>query len=406
LADRYFSEGGTPLSATSTSGLAVVYTAKTAALCQVLDLGNGKFSVQPVYPLTGANTITCVITAAQPGDTRFNAAASVDRSMLISKQPTQVNVRTSASIPTAAGIFLYASTLTTAGRITGSITMVSMASLTPAICTISDIGVFDTTNGPRGTVRAKANGTCQIKIDYPGNSDSFPSTTTWIATVTGITGPPVGSNAPQTITFPAIPNREFGAGVYPKAVASSSLPVTYRSLTPTVCYIITQLAAGPAIQTVYPKPAGDNLTCTVEASQAGDDRFAAAPPVTQSFVWSKAAMYITPYWAPSNVRNVRLQPLTSTSYVSNSTYFFTSSLLFTSGQNSGLLSIGHIMSAVSTTPDICTVQVVEADDRTGGIFTRATVRMINVGTCSITWGFAGTDSRLAATSVMNVVISR
>jgi hypothetical protein len=117
-------------------------------------------------------------------------------------------------------------------------------------------------------------------------------------------------------------------------------------------------------------------------------------------------MYITPYWAPSNVRNVRLQPITSTSYVSNSTYFFTSSLLFTSGQNSGLLSIGHIMSAVSTTPDICAVQAVEADDRTGGIFTRATVRMIKVGTCSITWGFAGTDSRLAATSVMNVVVSK
>ena len=406
MADRYFNEGGTPLNATSSSGLAVVYTAKTANLCQVLNLGNGKFSVQPVYPLTGADTITCVITAAQPGDARFNAAISVDQSMLISKQPTQVNVRTSASVPTPAGIFLYASTITTAGRIAGSITMVSMASLTPAICTISDIGVFDTTNGPRGTVRAKANGTCQIKIDYPGNSDSFPSTTTWTATVTGITGPPVGSNAPQTITFPAIPNREFGGGVYPKAVASSSLPVTYRSLTPTVCYIITQLAAGPAIQTVTPKPTGDNLTCTVEASQAGDDRYVAAAPVTQSFVWSKAAMYITPYWAPSKVRNVRLQPLTATTYASNSTYFFTSSLLFTSGQNSGLLSIGHIMSALSTTPDICSVQVVEADDRTGGIFTRATVRMIKVGTCSITWGFAGTDTRSAATRVMSVVVSR
>jgi hypothetical protein len=182
--------------------------------------------------------------------------------------------------------------------------------------------------------------------------------------------------------------------------------VTYRSLTPTVCYIITQLAAGPAIQTVTPKPAGDNLTCTVEASQAGDDRYAAAPPVTQSFVWSKAGMYITNYWAPSKVRNVRLQPITATTYVSNSSYFFTSSLLFTSGQNSGLLSIGHIMSAVSTTPDICSVQAVQADDRTGGIFTRATVRMNKVGTCSITWGFAGTDTRSAATRVMSVVVSR
>jgi hypothetical protein len=184
------------------------------------------------------------------------------------------------------------------------------------------------------------------------------------------------------------------------------LPVTYKSLTPNVCYIITQLAQGPAIQTVSPKPAGDNLTCTVEASQVGDDRYAAAPPVTQTFLWSKAPMYITPYWGPTKVRNVKLQPLTATSYWSNSTYFFHSSLLFTSGQNSGLLSIGHIMSAVSTTPDICTVQTVEADDRTGGIFTRATVRMNKVGTCSITWGFAGTDTRSAATRVMSVIVSK
>jgi hypothetical protein len=184
------------------------------------------------------------------------------------------------------------------------------------------------------------------------------------------------------------------------------LPVTYRSLTPNVCYIITGLSNGPAIQTVSPKPIGDKLTCTVEASQQGDARFAPAPPITRSFLWSKAAMYITPYWAPTQVRNVRLQPITATSYWSNSNYFFHSSLLFTSGQNSGLLSIGHIMSAVTTTPDICSVQAVVADDRTGGIFTRATVRMIKVGTCSITWGFPGTDSRLPATRVMNVVVSR
>ena len=39
-------------------------------------------------------------------------------------------------------------------------------------------------------------------------------------------------------------------------------------------------------------------------------------------------MYITPYWAPTKVRNVRLQPITATTYASNSSYFFHSSLLF------------------------------------------------------------------------------
>jgi hypothetical protein len=64
------------------------------------------------------------------------------------------------------------------------------------------------------------------------------------------------------------------------------------------------------------------------------------------------------------------------------------------------------MSAVSTTPAVCTVENVVSDDRTGGIFTRATVRMLAVGSCSITWGFAGTDTRMAATRVMTVVVSR
>jgi hypothetical protein len=347
-----------------------------------------------------------VITAAQAGNDQFEAAPSVDRTLQMSKQPTRLNVRVSAPMPTAAGIFLFASSITTAGRTAGSTTMVSMRTLTPAVCTISEVGVFDSTNGPRGTVRARENGSCQIQIDYPGNADQLPSTITWSATVSGITGPPVGSNAPQTINFPAIPNREFGAGVQPRAVATSSLPITYRSLTPNVCFIITQLATGPAIQTVSPRPAGDNLTCTVEASQPGDDRYAAAAPVTQSFVWSKAPMYITNFWAPTQVRNVALRPLTATSYVSNSTYFFTSSLLFTSGQNSGLLSIGHLMSAVSTTPAVCAVEAVVSDDRTGGIFTRATVRMLAVGSCSITWGFAGTDTRMPATRVMTVVVTK
>ena len=52
------------------------------------------------------------------------------------------------------------------------------------------------------------------------------------------------------------------------------------------------------------------------------------------------------------------------------------------------------------------IELEKGDDRTGGIFTRATVRMIKVGTCSITWGFAGTDTRSAATRVMSVVVSR
>lgn len=257
----------------------------------------------------------------------------------------------------------------------------------------------------RATLRARANGVCSVKYSFAGDTSLLASEKIWSFTISGITAPAPGSATPQTITFPPIADREYGPGVILGAKASSGLEITYKSLTPSVCYILFP-TQGAAVQSVTPTPAGDTALCTVQASQSGDDRYSAAAPVTQSFNWRKAAMYITNYWAPTNVRNVPLRPLTSTSYVSNSTYFFTSSLLFTSGQNSGLLSIGHLMSAVTTTPAVCSVQTVESDDRTGGIFTRATVKMLAAGTCSITWGFAGTNTRSSATRVMSVVVSK
>ena len=113
-------------------------------------------------------------------------------------------------------------------------------------------------------------------------------------------------------------------------------------------------------------------------------------------------MYITNYFAANSIRNTPLKPITSTAYVSNGVYNFVSSLLFTSGQNSGLLSIGHLLSAVSETPAICSVQQVATQDRTGGIFTWASVKMLSVGNCIINWSFAGTDTRGAATTKMSL----
>ena len=118
-----------------------------------------------------------------------------------------------------------------------------------------------------------------------------------------------------------------------------------------------------------------------------------------------AAMYITPYVAASSVRNATRSAVTSRTYASKNTYYFVSSLLFTSGQNSGLLSIGHLLSATSNTPAVCSVNSVATQDNTGGIFTLATVQTLTGGTCSITWSFAGTADRAATSTVMNVTVA-
>jgi len=265
--------------------------------------------------------------------------------------------------------------------------MVTMASLTPTVCTVSDLAIYDTTNGPRGTVRAKSNGTCSIKIDFPGDASQLSSTATWTSTVTGVNAPVVGSNTPQTITFPAIPNRDYGASYYLQATSSSKLPVKYRSLTPTACQIIEQLANGPAVQSSYPLTGAASMVCTIEATQAGDDRYAPAPAVQQSFTYSKAAMVIKATSAPVWVANgVNFSVTVSTLYVN-------------SAMNSGLLSLGHDLVVKPLTPAVCSVTSSGKLDATGGIFYKANVKAVSPGSCQIQFDFAGTDARAATTFV-------
>lgn len=84
----------------------------------------------------------------------------------------------------------------------------------------------------------------------------------------------VTPKAAQTITFTNPGTQTFGTTPTLTATASSSLPVTFASGTTGVCTIdgsgqLTFVAAG---------------TCTIDADQAGDDMYAAAPRVSQSFL--------------------------------------------------------------------------------------------------------------------------
>ena len=117
-------------------------------------------------------------------------------------------------------------------------------------------------------------------------------------------------------------------------------------------------------------------------------------------------MTITPYYSTNATRNSSLLPITSTTYAANTTYNFVSSTLFASGNNSGLASIGHLLRAESLTPAVCTVQSVATQDRTGGIFTWASVKMLSKATCTIRWSFDGYPGRAATTKDMSVIVSK
>ncbi|MCE7988859.1 MAG: hypothetical protein DYG89_47495 [Caldilinea sp. CFX5] len=77
----------------------------------------------------------------------------------------------------------------------------------------------------------------------------------------------------QTITFNPLPDKLVNDPLFSvNATASSGLPVSFASLTPTICTVsgntVTLITTG---------------TCTLQAGQAGNANFNPAPPVAQSF---------------------------------------------------------------------------------------------------------------------------
>ncbi|MEI8082934.1 MAG: hypothetical protein WCI74_13940, partial [Actinomycetes bacterium] len=120
---------------------------------------------------------------------------------------------------------------------------------------------------------------------------------------------------PQAITFTPPPSTPVAVGTAAlSATASSGLPVSFTSLTTDVC------TASDAKATLL--RAG---TCTIQASQDGDQTYSAAAPVVQSFAVTKQPQSQRPGSIPLTLRNpgttvvnparartVQGQPLTAT----------------------------------------------------------------------------------------------
>jgi len=73
---------------------------------------------------------------------------------------------------------------------------------------------------------------------------------------------------------------------------------------------------------------------------------------------------------------------------------------------SGLTSLGHLLTVVSLTPDVCKVNSNELWDRTGGIVNRTYVAGLKNGTCTLKFDFAGTVDRQPTTLTWNAIVSR
>jgi hypothetical protein len=130
-----------------------------------------------------------------------------------------------------------------------------------------------------------------------------------------------------------------------------------------------------------------------------------APTPTPTPKPTDAAMVVTPYYSISTTRDSTLYSAGAVTLKAKSSGLFVASTLFANGQNSGLKSLGHLLEVTTTTPTVCSVTGVQTWDRTGGIYTRANVNALTVGTCSVVWKFLGFPGRAATSTTMNVKVS-
>ena len=246
LGDKVLGTAPFTVSATGTASTPVTFSSNTPAVCTV--------SGSTVSLVAQG---TCTIEADEAGDANFNAAAPVIRSFAVTQAPQTITFPAIASFTWLGGSSALAATASSGLPVTYS--------LVSGPCSISG-----------STVTATAAGSCVIAADQAGNGTFSPAAE--------VTQSVTVNKADQTITFAALTDKVLGSAPFTVSATGggSTNPVTFSSTTTAVCIVngstVTLIAAG---------------TCTIEADQAGDANFNAAPPVTRSFVVGKASQTIT-----------------------------------------------------------------------------------------------------------------
>jgi len=302
------------VNATASSGLPVVFTSESTDVCTV----SGS-------TVTLVSAGGCWILATQPGDGAYGAASPVSQFFGVLQAPQTITFGPLSSRP-------YGSSPFTVSATASSGLPVSFYAYPSSVCTVSG-----------STVTLVAGGSCMIQAAQAGNNDYAAAT---IVNQTFSVTP-----LPQTISFGALPNQVFGSAPFAvSATATTGLPVSFSSLTPSVCTVsgstVTLVSGGP---------------CTIQANQAGNADYSAAPSVNQSFT-------VTP---ESQTINFGVPPGQTVGAVFNL---------------SASASSGLTVSFTSLSMGICTVS-------------GTTVNLLSAGTCTIQATQAGNASWAPAAPV-------
>ena len=233
----------------------------------VITPGNIAATSGTAVTVTPSNTTTYTLTVTNSaGVTAVKTATVTVNAALIAQTITFANP----------GAQTVGTPLTLVATASSGLT-VSFASQTTGVCTVSG-----------ATVTFLTTGTCTIQATQAGNATyaaATPVTQSFTVNAALIA---------QTITFANPGTQTVGTPLTLSATASSGLTVSFASQTTSVCTVsgttATFLTAG---------------TCTIQATQVGNATYAAATPVTQSFMVNSASEIF--YTLPSE-RTTTWQP--------------------------------------------------------------------------------------------------
>jgi sugar lactone lactonase YvrE len=225
LSDRPYGTAPFVVPVTTASGLPATLTSTTLPVCTISGT---------VVTLLASGV--CSLTATRSGSASYAAASPATQTFSVTKVAQTITFTAPSTVTLSS-----APVALTAAASSGS--AVAFASNSPAICTVSGTSAV-----------LVAVGTCSITATQGGNANynaANPVTQTFPVT-----------RGYQTITFVAPPAGSPGGTATLAATSSSGLPVTYTSVTPTVCTvagsIVSFLAAG---------------SCYLTAAQPGDSNY-------------------------------------------------------------------------------------------------------------------------------------
>jgi outer membrane protein OmpA-like peptidoglycan-associated protein len=321
---------------TNATGLTPTLYSLTPSTCTVSGLN-----------ITAVANGTCTIIAIQLGNSTYSQALPVVQSFSISPLLNQVITLNNPGTQTVSSSLGVAPSTSAPSA---QALVVSLASLTTAVCTV-------TGSAPTYTVNHISQGNCTLYATQGGNASYAPASPVQVTYLVN-----AGSLGNQMIAFNQPGNiNTTTTSVSLTASATSGLPVTFTSSTPSVCTV-----SGSTVTILGPG------TCTITAQQGGNGSWAAATPVTLSFY----VLEITTASLPSGVAG--------TAYSTTLAAFQGATGVYTWAVNGTCLSASSALTLNTSTG------VISGNSPVAGTYT-----------CT----YSATDSGVTATKSLTIVIA-